>query len=55
MFLRLMRPRPDQGLLIARPHYDAIGGHRTAKKAELDLMRRAGRIVLLPARAAAPR
>jgi glycosyltransferase involved in cell wall biosynthesis len=55
MFLRLMRPHPDQGLLIARPHYDAIGGHRAAKKAELDLMLRAGRIVLLPARAAAPR
>jgi hypothetical protein len=55
MFLRLMRPHPDQGLLIARPHYDAIGGHRAAKKTELDLMLRAGRIVLLPARAAAPR
>lgn len=55
VFLRLMRPRPEQGLLIARSHYDAIGGHRAAKKTELDLMRRAGRIVLLPARAAPPR
>ena len=55
VFLRLMRPRPDQGLLIARAHYDAIGGHRAAKKTELDLMRRAGRIALLGVRAAAPR
>ncbi|MBV9262153.1 MAG: glycosyl transferase [Pseudolabrys sp.] len=55
VFLRLMRPRPEQGLLIARSHYDAIGGHRDRPKTEIDLMRRAGRIVLLPARAAPPR
>jgi hypothetical protein len=54
VFLRLMRPRPDQGLLIARAHYDALGGHRAGAKADIDLMRRAGRIALLPARAAPP-
>lgn len=55
VFLRLMRPRPEQGLLVARSHYEALGGHRAGPKAEIDLMRRAGRIVLLPARAAPPR
>jgi hypothetical protein len=57
-FLRLLRPSPDQGLLIARTHYDALGGHRSGRKSEKsdkDLMRRAGRIVLLSARAMPPR
>jgi hypothetical protein len=38
------RPRPDQGLLIAKPHYDAIGGHRADRRdPEVDLLRRVGR------------
>ena len=38
------RPRPDQGLLIAKPHYDAVGGHRADRcDPELDLLRRVGR------------
>jgi glycosyl transferase family 2 len=38
------RPRPDQGLLIAKPHYDAIGGHRGDRRdPEVDLLRRVGR------------
>jgi len=38
------RPRPDQGLLIAKPHYDAIGGHRADRRdPEADLLRRVGR------------
>jgi glycosyltransferase involved in cell wall biosynthesis len=44
------RARPDQGLLIARRHYDRIGGHReNAADAETDLLRRLGRrrIVML--------
>ena len=44
------RPRPDQGLLISKAHYEAIGGHRAdSTDAETDLLRRLGRrrIVLL--------
>jgi len=38
------RPRPDQGLLITKPHYDAIGGHRAdMTDPEADLLRRVGR------------
>jgi glycosyl transferase family 2 len=38
------RPRADQGLLIAKPHYDAIGGHRADHSdPESDLLRRVGR------------
>ncbi len=55
VLFRLMRPRPEQGLLIARSHYEALGGHRDRANADLDLMRRAGRLALLPVRAAAPR
>lgn len=37
-------PRPDQGLLIAKRHYDAIGGHRrNATDPETELLRRLGR------------
>jgi hypothetical protein len=38
------RPRPDQGLLIAKPHYDAIGRHHADRTdPEVDLLRRVGR------------
>jgi len=37
-------PRPDQGLLIAKSHYNDLGGHRTDGAApETDLIRRIGR------------
>jgi glycosyltransferase involved in cell wall biosynthesis len=37
-------PRPEQGLLIARRFYDALGGHRAdLSDPEADLMRRIGR------------
>ncbi len=37
-------PRPEQGLLIAHPFYDALGGHRDgAADAEAELIRRIGR------------
>ena len=45
------RPRPEQGLLIAKEFYAALGGHsETAANAETDLIRRIGRrrIVRLP-------
>ena len=45
------RPRPEQGLLIAKEFYVALGGHsETATDAETDLIRRIGRrrIVRLP-------
>jgi len=45
------RPRPEQGLLIAKEFYAALGGHsETAADAETDLIRRVGRrrIVRLP-------
>ena len=45
------RPRPEQGLLIAKEFYSALGGHsETAADAETDLFRRIGRrrIVRLP-------
>jgi glycosyltransferase involved in cell wall biosynthesis len=38
------RPRPEQGLLIAKEFYLALGGHReSAADAETDLIRRIGR------------
>jgi glycosyltransferase involved in cell wall biosynthesis len=38
------KPRPEQGLLISRRFYDALGGHRTdAVDPETDLIRRIGR------------
>jgi len=37
-------PRPEQGLLIAKRHYDAIGGHHPDHSdPEFDLLRRLGR------------
>ena len=45
------RPRPEQGLLIAKEFYSALGGHsETTADAETDLIRRIGkrRIVRLP-------
>lgn len=44
------RPRPAQGLLISKMHYEALGGHRAdSSDTETDLLRRLGRrqIVLL--------
>ena len=49
------RPRPEQGLLISKQFYDAIGGHSDrAGDPESDLIRRLGgrRIVRLPTIAA---
>lgn len=46
------RPRPEQGLLIAKPLYGTLGGHsKIAADPETDLIRRIGRrrIVVLPA------
>jgi Glycosyl transferase family 2 len=46
------RPRPEQGLLIGKAFYTALGGHcETAADPESDLIRRIGRrrIVVLPA------
>jgi glycosyltransferase involved in cell wall biosynthesis len=43
-------PNPKQGLLIAKTHYDRLGGHRPdGRESERDLVRRLGRrhIVLL--------
>lgn len=44
-------PRPDQGLLIARRFYNAIGGHSSRADAETALLRRIGRrrTTMLPA------
>jgi glycosyltransferase involved in cell wall biosynthesis len=44
-------PRPDQGLLIARRLYDALGGHSDGDGAETALLRRLGRrrMAILPA------
>ena len=44
-------PRPEQGLLIARRLYDAIGGHSADDDAETAILRRLGRqrLVVLPA------
>ena len=36
-------PRPEQGLLIARRHYDALGGHPGGEDAEAAMLRRIGR------------
>jgi glycosyltransferase involved in cell wall biosynthesis len=48
------RPRPERGLLIAKSHYDALGGHRASDSdPEGNLLRRIGRrrIELLRSRA----
>ena len=44
-------PRPEQGLLIARRLYDAIGGHSAGDDAEAAILRCLGRqrLVVLPA------
>jgi len=44
-------PRPDQGLLISRHLYEAVGGHPTGANAETALLHRLGRrrIAMLPA------
>ena len=49
-------PRPEQGLLIARRFYDAIGGHSAGDDAEAALLRRLGRqrLVVLPAAITVP-
>ena len=47
-------PRPERGLLIAKSHYDALGGHRASDRdPERGFMRRIGRrrIALLRSRA----
>ncbi len=36
-------PRPTQGLLIPKPLYDELGGHRDTADAQTDLLRRIGR------------
>ncbi|MGH6683602.1 MAG: glycosyltransferase [Pseudolabrys sp.] len=43
--------KPGQGLLIARRHYDSIGGHPGGNAAEAALLRRIGRrhLAMLPA------
>jgi len=47
-------PRPEQGLLIARPFYDSLGGHaENAADSEADLIRRIGRRRLVTLAAAA--
>jgi glycosyltransferase involved in cell wall biosynthesis len=48
-------PKPDQGLLIARQVYEAVGGHPASEHAEASLLRLLGRrrIAMLPAGARA--
>ena len=43
-------PKPEQGLLIARRFYDAIGGHPDGADAEAAILRKLGRrrIAMLP-------
>jgi glycosyltransferase involved in cell wall biosynthesis len=50
-------PKPDQGLLIARRFYDALGGHASDAEAEAALLRKLGRrrIAMLACAASAPR
>ena len=50
-------PQPDQGLLIARHFYDALGGHPDDVGAEAALLRKLGRrrLALLACGASAPR
>jgi len=47
------RPRPAQGLLIAKELYDSIGGHHDGADAESDLLRRLGRRRIATLRSAA--
>jgi hypothetical protein len=39
----MLGPSADQGLLIAREHYDRLGGYADAARAEARLLRRLGR------------
>ncbi len=50
-------PKPEQGLVIARRFYDALGGHDGDADAEAAMLRKLGRrrIAMLPAGTAAPR
>jgi glycosyltransferase involved in cell wall biosynthesis len=42
------RPRPEQGLIIAKHHYERIGGHcDDTPEPEADLMRRLGRRIVM--------
>lgn len=53
----LMRPHPQQGLIISKAHYLELGGHATeASHPEIDLLARLGRgaSVLLNAKVFAP-
>jgi glycosyltransferase involved in cell wall biosynthesis len=45
------RPRPEQGLLIARRFYDHLGGHGDGKKAQERLFARLGRRRMVTLRA----
>jgi hypothetical protein len=41
-------PSPDQGLVIARSHYEKLGGHdENARDAEAKLLRKLGRARLV--------
>ncbi len=50
-------PKPEQGLVITRRFYDALGGHDGHADAEAAMLRKLGRrrIAMLPAGAAPPR
>ena len=47
------RPRPEQGLVIAKRFYERLGGHRDRGDTEADLLRRIGRRRIVMLRAAA--
>jgi glycosyltransferase involved in cell wall biosynthesis len=49
-FAVIGRPRPEQGLLIARRFYDHLGGHGDGKKAQERLFARIGRRKLVTLR-----
>ena len=40
---RLIRPRPEQGLVIFKRFYESLGGHRDGTNPEADLIARLGR------------
>lgn len=40
---KITGPRADQGLLIAKDHYDRLGGHADARRSEAKLLRQLGR------------
>jgi len=50
------RPKPQQGLIIAKSFHRSLGGHRGAEDAETDLLRRLGsrRLALLRSGVIAP-